>query len=42
MTDNQKSICEKLKILRNYLYRLTPQTAYNLLELHAVLFDNGV
>ena len=29
-------------MLRNYLNRLTPQRAYNLLELHTDLFDNGV
>jgi len=42
MSDKWKSICEKSKMPRNYLHRLTLQTAYNLLELHTALFDNGV
>jgi hypothetical protein len=42
MSDKRKNIHEKSKMPRNYLYRPTPHTAYNLLELHTALFDNGV
>jgi hypothetical protein len=37
-----ENICEKSEMPRNNLHRLTPQRAYNLLELHTALFDNGV